>query len=121
MEFYKRVWWYIFGVGIGVIMVMFLFGSRKDIVFNYFPNARVKGNLLSKHIDYDSITLKKLDALKLDTSNVYMLLKNGSVDFSKSNTKLDSCKTYYIENDKINVVFENCDSIVKILTIGIAL
>ena len=36
-------------------------------------------------------------------------IKNYEVDFQKSNTKLDSCKTYYVEykNEKFNVV--NCN------------
>ena len=118
MEFAKRLVWYLFGVGFGVVFVMFIFGDR-DITFNYFPNARVKGDLLKKVINYDKSTINTLEDLGLDTLDVNNLLKDGDVDFSKSNTDLDSCKTYYIENDRLNVVFENCESLVNLLEISI--
>ena len=51
---------------------------------------------------------------------VLNIIKYGDVNFSKSNTKLDSCKIYFIEReiDKINysVQLENCTNEVKVLT-----
>ena len=117
MDFAKRLLWYFIGFGIGIIFVIIFFGNRTDISCNYFPDARVKDNIERKVINYDKATIDKLESLDLDSSKISELLKNGDVIFAKSNTELDSCKTYFIENKDINVIFENCDSIVNILEI----
>jgi len=51
----------------------------------------------------------------------YKWLKNGKINFSKSNTKLDSCKIYCLETTdnqkKISIYLSNCNKIVKIINI----
>ena len=116
MGFAKRLTWFLFGSVIGIFFVYGLFGNRTDISCNYFPDARVKGDLLKKVINYDATSLKLLKDQGLDSTDISQLLKDGDVVFSKSDTKLDSCKIYYIENNNMNAIFENCDSIVNILT-----
>ena len=118
MEFTKRLTWYLFGALIGTIFVFALFGNRTDISCNYFPDARVKGDIQKKKINYNNKTLDMLLSNDLDSSNIYKLIIDGDVIFSKSNTKLDSCKTYFIENNEMNAVFENCDSIVNIISVN---
>ena len=118
MEFAKRLTWYLFGALIGTIFVFALFGNRTDISCNYFPDARVKGDIQKKVINYDKKTLELLSENNLDSSNISKLIIDGDVIFSKSNTKLDSCKTYFIENNEMNAIFENCDSIVNIISVN---
>lgn len=118
MEFAKRVVWYLFGALIGVIFVYSWFGNRTDISCNYFPDARVKGDIQKKTINYDIETLTMLSSSGLDSTNISDLIIDGDVVFKKSNTKLDSCKTYFIENKNMNAVFENCDSIVNIISVN---
>jgi len=118
MEFAKRLTWYLFGALIGTIFVFALFGNRTDISCNYFPDARVKGDIQKKIINYDKKTLELLSENNLDSSNISKLIIDGDVIFSKSNTKLDSCKTYFIENNEMNAIFENCDSIVNIISVN---
>jgi len=118
MEFAKRVIWYLFGALIGVIFVYSWFGNRTDISCNYFPDARVKGDIHKKIINYNNQTLTMLSNIGLDSSNISKLLIDGDVVFSKSNTRLDSCKTYFIENEEMNAVFENCDSVVNIVSVN---
>jgi len=118
MEFARRLSWYLFGAFMGIIFVYALFGNRTDISCNYFPDARVKGDILKKQINYDSSTLLLLSNNNLDSLSIHQLLIDGDVIFSKSNTKLDSCKTYFIENKEVDAVFENCDSIVNILSVN---
>ncbi|MCK5907048.1 MAG: hypothetical protein KAG37_05620 [Flavobacteriales bacterium] len=118
MEFAKRVVWYLFGALIGVIFVYSWFGNRTDISCNYFPDARVKGDIQKKTINYDIETLTMLSSSGLDSTNISDLIIDGDVVFKKSNTKLDSCKIYFIENKNMNAVFENCDSIVNIISVN---
>ena len=118
MEFAKRVTWYLFGTLIGIIFVYSWFGNRTDISCNYFPDARVKGDILKKNINYNSKTLTLLLDNNLDSTDISKLLIDGDVVFKKSNTKLDSCKIYFIENNQVNAMFENCDSIVNIISVN---
>jgi len=118
MEFAKRLVWYLFGALIGVIFVYSWFGNRTDISCNYFPDARVKGDIQKKIINYNNETLILLSENDLDSNDISKLIINGDVIFKKSNTKLDSCKTYFIENEKLNAIFENCDSIVNIISVN---
>ena len=117
MDFAKRLVWYLFGAAIGVFFVLSWFGNRSDISCNYFPDAGVKGDIIKKTVNYNKTTLDKLNEIGLDSSNVSNLLVNGDVVFKKSNTKLDSCKRYFIENKEMNALFENCDSIVNIISV----
>lgn len=119
MEFAKRLLWYLTGALFGIILVFSWFGSRTDISCNYFPDARVKGDLLKKTINYDSTTISLIHKLGVDTSSISKLLVDGDVIFSKSDTKLDSCKTYFIQNDELDAIFENCDSIVNIIDVNL--
>ena len=45
-------------------------------------------------------------------------ISQGKVDFSKSNTSLEDCKEYYIENEsnknKIWVIIKNCKNTAEI-------
>jgi hypothetical protein len=118
MEFAKRLVWYLFGALIGVIFVYSWFGNRTDISCNYFPDARVKGDIQKKTINYNNKTLILLSENNLDSTDISKLIVDGDVIFKKSNTKLDSCKTYFIENEKLNAIFENCDSIVNIISVN---
>ena len=118
MEFAKRLTWYLFGALIGIIFVYSWFGNRTDISCNYFPDARVKGDIQKKTINYNSKTLTLLLDNNLDSTDISKLIIDGDVVFKKSNTKLDSCKTYFIENLKMSAVFENCDSIINIVSVN---
>ncbi len=118
MEFAKRIIWYLFGALIGIIFVYSWFGNRTDISCNYFPDARVKGDIQKKIINYDNKTLILLSENDLDSSDISKLIIDGDVVFKKSNTSIDSCKTYFIENKNMNAIFENCDSIVNIVSIN---
>ena len=57
----------------------------------------------------------------LDSLDISKLIKTSSVNFSKSDTKADSCKTYLLENELDNQLIElwilNCDSIATIKSI----
>jgi hypothetical protein len=57
----------------------------------------------------------------MDTLAVSNLIRFGSVDFTKSDTNAERCKTYYIDNTfkekEFKLIVENCDSVATILSI----
>ncbi|WP_299520377.1 hypothetical protein [Winogradskyella sp.] len=121
MKFTQRLAYYLSGFAIGLIILMF-FLNGKNASCDYGPNARTVKNISAKPIAYSNPARDFVNKNSIDSMTVVNLIKFGSVDFSKSNTKLDSCKIYHVNNSyqkwDIELVIENCDSISKILKIN---
>ncbi|MCH8534428.1 MAG: hypothetical protein LAT51_05095 [Flavobacteriaceae bacterium] len=118
MKFIKRLGYYLSGFAIGLVF-LFFFLSGKRTSCDYSPNARVKKNIRIKERVVTDQAWTFFENQKIDTSAISKLLDRGKVDFKKSNTNLDSCKTYHIEGNykeqELGMLFENCDSIVRVL------
>ena len=99
MSFLKRLYFFLFGLSIGIIILIFIM-NKKDTRFNYSPNKRVLNDIYKKNWvfknDKNSIS-KEIFFLDFD------------VNFSKSNTKIDSCKVYYIESETKSFNVKNCE------------
>lgn len=122
MTFFQRVGYYLGGLSIGLIFLAFFLSGKKTSC-DYGPSARVKKNIRIKKIAF---TKEANDFIKLnliDTVAINHLLSKGSVNFSESNTKLDSCKIYIIEGNyeemNLKLKIENCEKIATIKTITI--
>lgn len=109
----KRIGYYLVGVVLGSLLVMVFFGDR-DLQCSYFPNDRVLSDLRKKEITFSPTAKCKWDCAELDSLAFDYILNNGEVDFSKSQTKEESQKAYYIQSKKFekefSVVIENYDS-----------
>jgi len=119
MKLINRLIYFFVGLSIGLIFLAFLF-QKKKTKFNYLPNSRVINDISSKSFHYSPKLLTAIAKNKITTSKVQKIVKFGEVNFSKSNTKLDSCNIYIIETkiDQINysVELENCKNEVKIIS-----
>tara|TARA_B100000378_G_C17892992_1_gene359900 strand:- start:136 stop:513 length:378 start_codon:yes stop_codon:yes gene_type:complete len=120
MKFIHRLGYYLGGFAIGLIILMF-FLNGKDASCDYGPNARTVKNISSKPLSYSESASIFIQKNTLDSLTVVNLIKYGTVDFSKSNIDLDSCKIYLIENSykeqEMELKVENCDSLAKIIEI----
>lgn len=117
MKLLYRIGFYLVGFSVGIVFLTFVFDKKKT-KFNYGPSARVKNNLLQKNIFIPDKLAKEYP--KLNDSIILFYIKNGSVNFSKSDTKKDSCKKYYIEiKSKNNAFFTltNCKKTLNILSL----
>ncbi|WP_299362284.1 hypothetical protein [Winogradskyella sp.] len=121
MKFTQRLAYYLSGFAIGLVILMF-FLNGKDASCDYGPNARTVKNISSKPIAYSDEAKSFIDNNALDSLTIVKLIKFGNVDFSKSNTKLDSCNIYHIDNSykerDIELTVENCDSLSTIFKIN---
>ncbi|GAA4271748.1 hypothetical protein U6A24_14260 [Aquimarina gracilis] len=122
MKLAQRLFYYLGGFIVGLIILFFFLGGKKASC-DYSPTARVLKNIRVKQRTFSEQALENMRSYSVDTADISSILKKGSVDFSKSNTKLDSCRTYYIEGlvkeKTISLIIENCDSIAKINSLGI--
>ncbi len=121
MKFVHRLGYYLGGFAIGLVLLMF-FLNGKDASCDYGPNARTVKNISNKPIIYSEEATSFVNSQQLDSTTIINLIKYGSVDFSKSKTKIDSCKVYYIENSykerDMELTVKNCDSLATLLKIN---
>lgn len=116
MKLFQRFAYYGIGLIIGGVFVYFIW-EKKNVEFNYGPNARVLDNIRKKKTNFTPTFLAQLQENSLDTSIVRKILKNGNVDIS-GKTKIDcGGYQYTIEGKKelnlVSIVVSNCDSIAE--------
>ena len=115
MAFIKRLGFYLFGLSIGLVfLAMFLKkkSAETGVYFCYLPNCRTLKDIRSKPFYY-SDDVKQLMASKvIDSSQIKELFTDGHIDFGKSDTKSNPCKTYLIEGflneEEVHVSLKNC-------------
>lgn len=112
MTFKQRLPFFLVGLTIGIIIVVFIFG-KKGTTFDYGPNARVLKNIRTKDRLYTKEAMDVLYFYQLDTAMVSQILANGNVDLGNK-IKLDSCLYQYtIQGRKhlknIELVVKNCE------------
>ncbi|MCP4977495.1 MAG: DUF4258 domain-containing protein [Maribacter sp.] len=115
MAFLKRLGFYLFGLAIGLIfLAIFLKNKTAEtgVEFCYFPNCRTLKDIRSKPLTYSDDVKELMNGYQLDSIKISYFLREGKVDFKKSNTKSTPCKTYIIEaeyNDGTAVMtVKNC-------------
>ena len=122
MKFIHRLGYYLGGFSIGLVFLAF-FLSGKRASCDYGPDARVLKNIGLKQLQYSDIVEEMMALKKIDSTTIYLVLKRGDVNFSESNTKLETCNLYVIEKTvekkEIVITVENCDEIATIQTISI--
>jgi hypothetical protein len=120
MKLIHRIGYYLGGFSIGLIVLAFFLSGKKTSC-DYGPNARTIKNILIKKRAYSDAATTSMTNYSLDTLTVTKLIKSGDVNFSKSETKVEGCKTYLIENtyeDKdLEFRIKNCDSTATVLSI----
>ena len=117
MKLIQRIGYYLGGFSLGLIILAFFLNGKKASC-SYGPEARVLKNITTKKIVYSNQTQSEINQKNLDTLFLINALKNGSINFSESNTRQEPCGLYIIEgrseNKEIILTVENCDSIATI-------
>ncbi len=112
MKLIQRVGYYLGGFAVGLLFLAF-FLSGKRTSCSYGPDARVLKNISTKKQMLSKSVIVDINSQKIDSITIAYILKKGDVNFSESNTKLDSCKVYVIEGDynekEIVLRVENCE------------
>ncbi|WP_222984113.1 DUF4258 domain-containing protein [Flagellimonas meishanensis] len=111
MAFLRRLGWYLVGLSIGIVFLVFFLKKKSGengIEFCYFPNCRVLKDMRSKPLHFgDDLPLTYHDTLLIQS-----FLREGNIDFGKSDTKSEPCKTYFInqnsEGGHMELVAQNC-------------
>ncbi len=107
MAFLRRLGWYLVGLSIGLIFLVFFLKKKsgeEGIEFCYLPNCRVLKDMRSKTLTFD----ENLPEQFKDTLLIKAFLTDGDVDFGNSDTKSEPCKTYLIENEDKVLKAQSC-------------
>lgn len=112
MTFKQRLPYFLVGLTIGIIAVIFVF-DKKETTFDYGPNARVLKNIsIKKHI-YSEAVKTSILTKQIDTAQISWILKKGNVNIWDK-IKLDTCIQYDIKGRRelksITLMVKNCDS-----------
>ena len=106
MNFINRLSYFSAGFLIGLLFLMF-FLTGKRTSCSYLPDSRVKKNISKKIIKF-----KKLKQTR-DSTILLKVLREGKINFSKSNTRLKKCKEYYFNHEnntqKTWLIVESCE------------
>jgi hypothetical protein len=115
MKFQFRLAYYIFGLLLGGVFVMWFLKSKatdRGVEFCYFPNCRVLKDLRSKSLEIDSLAKNSLNEKWVTLEDIKQSLTYGDVDFEKSNEPYRKGKIYIIEgktskNEDITITMVN--------------
>ena len=122
MKLIHRIGYYLGGFSLGLILLAFFLSGKKTSC-DYSPNARTIKNINIKKHEYSEAAENAMKTYRLDTLDVFNLIRTGSVNFSESDTKSEGCKMYLIENEledkDVELRIMNCDSIATIETLVI--
>ncbi|MCR9263146.1 MAG: DUF4258 domain-containing protein [Flavobacteriaceae bacterium] len=117
MAFLRRLGWYLVGLSIGIVFLVFFLKKKsgeEGLEFCYFPNCRVLKDMRSKSLVFD----ENLPEQFRDTVLIKSFLTDGDVDFGKSDTKAEPCKTYFIENEGKILKAQSCEDKIVIENIN---
>ncbi len=102
MSFWKRIRVYIIGVGIGSLMVLFLFGDRG--CGGWLPGNRVKTSIIESIFETSDLIDCKLTCNGFTKEKVEDLILKGIVLFKQSKTDTDP-REYIIEHESKQLTF----------------
>ncbi|EMY81553.1 DUF4258 domain-containing protein [Psychroflexus gondwanensis] len=122
MKFIHRLGYYLSGFVVGIIMLMFFLGGKKTSC-DWGLDSRVLKNIRIKDRVVTDEALEFFNQKKIDTSAISYILKSGDVNFKESNIEAKPCKIYQIEGEineeRLGLIFENCDSIATLKNVFI--
>jgi len=101
MKFSHRLAYYLFGVLIGAMALVF-FLKNKKAEFCYLPNCRVLKTLRSKGMEIGDEAKKKLSEKWVTMEDIKNCTTHGDVDFGKSNKFYKGGKLYVVEGKNLN-------------------
>lgn len=96
MSFIKRLFYYLGGVGLGIIILMFFLSGKKTSC-DYGPNARTLKFLKSKPLQKSKDAEMDITLHNIDSLDIKAALDVGEINFSSSEISSDLPNIYALE------------------------
>lgn len=116
--FYRRLKFYILGFLIGALIVNVVFKGRACRM----PGTIKLEELREQPLEYSRHAQCRMLCRNIDTTEIKQVLKDGSINYSKSDVHDIPFPTYAIEGitkskQKIRLVIADCDTISRMVTV----
>ena len=122
MQLLKRIGYYLVGVSLGSIVVLFIW-KWKDVTFDSGMDSRTLKSIRKKQLVYSASAETIMSKSQIDTTAIKAILKTGDVDFGKSDQRKKPCAEYFISGEynqkNIDLYVQRCDSIATIQTVWV--
>ena len=119
MKLAYRLVYFSGGFIMGLLLLFFILSGKKTSCA-YGAQSRTLKNIRLKDRAFSETSLQFFKQNQLDTSEVSVLLIDGKVIFSESETRLDSCRQYVIKGKvsekNIKLRIENCEELATVMT-----
>ena len=118
----RRIFLYLIGVGLGVIVSIFFFGDR-NIEFSYLPNSRTLKHLRGQAFQFSEKALCQLNCISMTASSFEQIFYDADLDVDFAGSDVGGkCRRYLIKVpgqkfSKFNV--DDCDSTSTLLNIDV--
>jgi hypothetical protein len=113
----QRFTLYGIGFAMGIVIVFFFLGGKRASC-NWMPNDRILNIIERKQLRYGDQIEQNLKEAEADSLDIRAILKDGDIDFSKSQVKNEPCRLYWIEGQgkqsSLLISVELCDSIATV-------
>ncbi len=96
MNFIKRLIYYLSGVGIGIVLLVFFLSGKKTSC-DYGPNARTLKFLKNKPLQQNN-SINDLVFYQLDSIDIEQVLDEGEVNFRNSKISKELPNIYSVEH-----------------------
>jgi hypothetical protein len=113
----QRFTLYGIGFAMGIVIVFFFLGGKRASC-NWLPNDRILNIIERKQLRYGDQIEQNLKEAEADSLDIRAILKDGDIDFSKSQVKNEPCRLYWIDGkgkqSSLLISVELCDSIATV-------
>ncbi len=109
MQLLKRFGFYLIGVTIGCIGVMYIW-KNKNVSFDYGMDARTLKTIRIRQRVFSNNAKETMLLHRIDTALISAILKHGDVNFSKSKPRQKPCAEYLVTSKTLDLYVIRCDS-----------
>jgi hypothetical protein len=114
MTFSQRFTRYLIGVGIGLIVVFFMFPQYDWL--GWLPQKQVMQNIRESDFYFGHDTECKMECLGVSREQIQLARSEGRIDFSESDVKRNP-KLYHLEYGNLDMKIELTDSTARLVDI----
>jgi len=118
MSIFRRFKLYFFGFSIGLVFTYVFFNNRYP---TWLPGSVIKEEIQDNKLIYTKHALCRMACRNISEAEINAILKNGSVNFSKSKVQESPCPSYALEGttedgQDLRIIIAKCDSVSKVVT-----
>lgn len=117
MSFSQRLRYYLLGLGMGLVFLLFIFGNRL-FSWSYLPNERVLAEIKTKKIKFSPQSLTYINNHKISKNFILdTALVKGKINFKESKAQEVPCPRYTLYYGSLKIKFTKCKTWVTVDTI----